>query len=117
MKTGITTALGMVAGFIGGAMSHYLLVPMPVRAQAPVQAPAEIRAQKFVLVDENGTPRGVFGFGSGGTPEIQVSLGKPKGLLKLISAEVVSARWMGVTGKSVLPDLRSSRLLKPGPTR
>ncbi len=32
MNTRITTALGLVAGFIGGAMSHYLFDPLPARA-------------------------------------------------------------------------------------
>lgn len=61
MSTRITTALALLAGLIGGALSHYLFEPMPVRAQATVPVSPEIRAQKFVLVDENGTPRGAFG--------------------------------------------------------
>jgi hypothetical protein len=107
MSTKISNALGLVMGFIGGAMSHYLFVPKPAYAQAPAQPPAEIRARKFVLVDENGTPRGVFGFRSDGSPDIQVSFGKQKGLTKLISEEVGSARWIGVDReKSWLPDLK-----------
>lgn len=105
MNTKITTALAVLAGFAGGAMSHYLMVPMPVRAQAPVQASPEIRAQKFVLIDENGTARGVFGFQNDGTPAIQVNFGKPKGLFKPIGDSVFSAHWLGVDKKNVLPDL------------
>src|SRR5215469_9665788 len=105
MSNRITIALALVAGFIGGVMSH---LPMSVHAQTPPPAPAEIRAQKFVLVDENGTPRGVFGFRSDDSPDIQLRFGKPKGFAKIIEAEVCSARWIGVGGKSVLPDLRST---------
>lgn len=112
MNKAIATATGLVAGFIGGAMSHYLFVPMRVQAQA--QSPTEVRAQKFVLVDGNGTVRGVFGFRSDGSPDIQIRLkmDKPKGLAKLIEAEVLSVRWMGTDRKSSLADLRPT--LSPG---
>jgi hypothetical protein len=64
MNKAITTALGrLVAGFSGGAMSHYLFVPMTVQAQAQ-SATKEIRAGKFVLVDDNGLPRGAFAIGT-----------------------------------------------------
>ena len=100
MNKAITTALGLVAGFIGGAMSHYVFVPTPVLAQPPVPSQLEIRAQKFVLVDENGTARGVFGFQSDGNPALQVRYGKGRG-------DVVSPRWNGVfLQRNVLPDLR-----------
>ena len=59
MNTKITIAIGLVAGFVGGAIFHYIRSPLPVQAQA--QAPTEIRAQKFVIVDEHGLPRGAFG--------------------------------------------------------
>ncbi len=102
MSTKVTTALGLVMGFIGGAMSHYFFAPTPVHAQSPV----EIRAQKFILVDENGTPRGVFGFRSDGSPDLQVSFGKPKGVQKLLGgAEAGSVRWLGIGGKNEMPDL------------
>ncbi|HKE28442.1 MAG TPA: hypothetical protein VKB88_39100 [Bryobacteraceae bacterium] len=116
MNAKITTVLGLVAGFIGGAMSHYLFVPMPVRAQAPVQVLPEIRAQKFVLVDESGEARGVFGLRNNGTPDLQVRFDKPKGPLKFLSAEVGSARWEGVTSeKNMLPDLRPAQPPKTTP--
>jgi hypothetical protein len=107
MNKAITTALGLVAGFIGGAMSHYLFAPMTVQAQA--QSPTEIRAQKFVLVDKNGTVRGVFGFRSNGSPDIQIRarIHEPKGLAKLIEPEVESVRWTGGMGRNgTMPDLR-----------
>jgi hypothetical protein len=115
MNTKITTALALLAGFVGGAMSHYLMVPMPVRAQVPVQSSPEIRAQKFVLVDENDTTRGVFGFPNDGTPDIQVNFGKPTGRFKFIEDGVGSARWLGVDKKNILPDLRPTLPRKANP--
>jgi len=114
MRNKITTVFALVAGFLGGVLSHYLFLPATVQAQA--QAPTEIRARKFVLVDENGTPRGVFGFQSNGNPEIQVRFDKPKGILKLVSAEVGTVRWMGVAlEKNVLPDLKVAPPAKANP--
>lgn len=87
-------------------MSHYVFAPSTVYAQASAQPPAEIRAQKFVLVDENGTPRGVFGFRSDGSPDVQVSFGKQKGLAKILGgAEAGSVRWLGIGGKNEMPEL------------
>lgn len=70
MNTKFTIALALAAGFIGGDASRYF-EPAPVFAQAPA-APQEIRAQKFVLVDETGAARGVFGIEENGTPQIEV---------------------------------------------
>jgi hypothetical protein len=107
MNTKITTALGLIAGFIGGTMSHYVFGSTSVHAQAPVQAPLEIRAQKFVLVDENGTPRGVFAFQRNGNPELQIQYGS--------GHDVMAARWMGVIlNKNILPDLKPAAPAKPG---
>jgi hypothetical protein len=106
MNKAITTALGLIAGFIGGAMSHYVFVPTPVLAQPPVQSPLEIRAQKFVLVDENGTARGVFGFQRDGSPELQ-KYGTGN--------DVFTARWIGINlRRNVLPDLRPAEPPKAG---
>jgi len=55
-----TVVLAFVAGLTGGTVSQRLL-GTPVRAQAPAPEAKEIRAERFVLVDENGTPRGAFG--------------------------------------------------------
>src|SRR5215469_13952611 len=105
MNIKLAMTVGLVAGFIGGAMSH-VFFPTPVQAQGT--APTEIRAQKFVLVDPTGTPRGVFGFKTDGTPELQVTIRKRTGLAKLFEAEIVTARWMGIgRQKNVLPDLIS----------
>jgi hypothetical protein len=53
----LTLTLSLAAGLLGGLFSRYV---SPTPAQAQTAAPAEIRAQKFTLVDQNGTVRGVF---------------------------------------------------------
>ncbi len=75
MSTKFTITLALAAGFIGGFASRYS-TPAPVLAQTLV-IPEESRAHKFVLVDENGTSRGVFGIESNGAPEIEIT--DPKG--------------------------------------
>ena len=70
MSTRFTITLALAAGFMGGLATRYLR-PTPVYAQAPA-APQEVRAQKFVLVDENGIARGVFGIEVNGTPAIEM---------------------------------------------
>jgi hypothetical protein len=47
--------LALIAGLIGGAASHYLLV-QPIRTVGP----NVITAEKFVLVDLAGIPTGTF---------------------------------------------------------
>lgn len=112
MNKSITTVLTLIAGLAGGVISHYLFFPAPVLAEEPS---LEIRAQKFVLVDENGAVRGVFGFGRDGSPELQVKYKRPIGLAKIIRTEFGSARFLGVQGKSVLPELRSAQGPKTDP--
>lgn len=104
MKTMLTAVLGLFAGFIGGTISHSLFAPTIVRAQA--QPSAEIRAQKFVLADENGTARAVVGIDKDGRPAIQADFGKPKGVGRLISAKVGHLLWYGTPKSDILPDLR-----------
>jgi hypothetical protein len=55
----LTITLALVAGFLGGTLSRYA-TPTVAFAEAQSTAPKEIRAQRFTLVDENGTVRGVF---------------------------------------------------------
>ncbi|MGO9254948.1 MAG: hypothetical protein ACLQU1_01395 [Bryobacteraceae bacterium] len=61
MSAKTTIAGAMAAGFLGGIVSQRI-APAPVRAQEQTRVPQEIRARKFVLVDEAGVDRGVFGF-------------------------------------------------------
>ena len=60
MGTKTTIALAIAAGFVGGIASQRIL-PTPVRAQEQVSVPQEIRAHKFVLVNDAGIDLGVFG--------------------------------------------------------
>ena len=50
------------------------IVPARVLAQAQTPIPREIRAESFVIVDENGKPRGAFGIGSNSElPSIEIT--------------------------------------------
>ena len=71
MSTKTTIALAVAAGFIGGVASQRIM-PVPVRAQEQATVPQEIRAHKFVLVDDAGVDRGVFGFNKEDSPRIQL---------------------------------------------
>jgi hypothetical protein len=70
MSPKTTLALALAAGFLGGTLSQRLV---PVHAQ---EIPQELRAHKFVLVDDQGVSRGVFGFpirnNPGGYPAIEL---------------------------------------------
>jgi hypothetical protein len=71
MNTKTTVAIALAAGFIGG-MASPRLVPAPVWAQEQVSVRQEIRAHKFVLVDEAGVSRGVLGFDKYQRPSIEM---------------------------------------------
>lgn len=60
MNAKATVTLAFAAGLTGGIVSQ-LAVSTAARAQEPSPLPKEIRAEKFVIVDENGSPRGAFG--------------------------------------------------------
>ena len=60
MNAKATVLLAFAAGLTGGIVSQRIL-STPVRAQEPTSVSKEIRARKFVIVDENGLPRGAFG--------------------------------------------------------
>jgi hypothetical protein len=77
MNNKLTVTLALAAGLLGGFASHYF-VPARVYAQG-LAVPQEIRAHKFVLVDETGVPRGAFGIEINGVPEIEVSTPKDQG--------------------------------------
>jgi hypothetical protein len=66
-----TLILSLAAGLLGGVLSHYALVAPSVHAQA--QAPPQaIRAQSFVLMNEQGEIGGTFRFDDQGWPVIQL---------------------------------------------
>ena len=63
--------LAVAAGFVGGALSHYL-APTPVRAEALPPVSAEVRARSFLLVNEYGSVIGKFTADRGGRPSIRL---------------------------------------------
>ncbi|HXZ18948.1 MAG TPA: hypothetical protein VEG63_03310 [Candidatus Acidoferrales bacterium] len=67
----LNLALALAAGFVGGAVSHYLAA-VPVRADAPPPTPAEIRARSFLLVNEQGSVLGKFIVDRTGRPSIRL---------------------------------------------
>ena len=69
MNRFVTIAVALTAGMLGGLASRYLS-PAVVYAQVPSQAPKELRAQSFVLVNAQGVPLGVMGIDPQGWPMI-----------------------------------------------
>ena len=68
-KTCIVLALG--GGLLGGAASQSIVSTL-VFAQSQAPVVQEIRARRFVLVDETGAERGVLGFAGNGNPNLEV---------------------------------------------
>jgi hypothetical protein len=62
--------LALAAGLVGGLVSRYV-APTVALAQAQ-PAPKELRAQNFVLVNDQGNPVGLFGFDPQGKPIIKL---------------------------------------------
>jgi len=52
-------SLALAAGLLGGTLSRYV-TPTTVLAQTQSTAPKQIRAQHFILVNEDGIVLGVF---------------------------------------------------------
>ena len=69
MNRKLNVGLSLVAGVLGGILSHY--ISLPVHAQSNI-APQKIVAQSFILVDNQGVPAGVFGFEKDGGPSIKL---------------------------------------------
>jgi hypothetical protein len=100
MSTRTTLILAIAAGFFGGIVSQHIALT-PVFAQAQTPATHEIRAERFVVVDENGLPRGAFGIDSkSGWPEIEAKGEKGR----LIRARWYGAGWFGKGKPSVVPE-------------
>jgi hypothetical protein len=72
MNRKLNVAIALIAGLVGGFASRYL-TPTPVFAQAQAPIPKEIKAQKFVIVNEEGQALGVFGFDRNGTPMVNLT--------------------------------------------
>jgi hypothetical protein len=69
--------LSLAAGLLGGILSHYAFTPSIVHAQAQntpaaPAVPQEIRAQRFVLMNEKGEVGGIIGFDTQGAPTIRL---------------------------------------------
>ena len=62
-----TLTLSLAGGLLGGALSGFF---HPLNSHAQSQPPEEIRAQRFTLVNEQGTILGSFSFDGQGRPEI-----------------------------------------------
>jgi len=69
MNRGLNLGMSLAAGLLGGFLSHYIAL-RSVHAQAPIPAATEIKAQRFLLVNETGAPAGVFGFDDTGNPNV-----------------------------------------------
>jgi hypothetical protein len=68
-------AMSLAAGLLGGLISHYAMETRLVHAQnlgPQAVAPTEVRAHRFVLVDEKGQIGGVIGFDTQGAPTIRL---------------------------------------------
>jgi hypothetical protein len=72
MSTKTTIAVAVIAGFVGGIVSQRI-APIAVHAQAPTPVQKEIRAESFVIVDENRIPRGAFGIDGKGEPHLEAT--------------------------------------------
>ena len=89
MSNKFTVFLAATAGFAGGFLSRYAS-PSPAYAQAPT-VQQEVRARKFVLVDENGSTRGAFGIETDGTVQIEVT--DDKGRMWLYRTDPAKFTW------------------------
>lgn len=69
MNRQLNLGLSIAAGLLGGFLSHYIS-PELVRAQTQAAPPKEIRAQRFVLVNDDGSPAGLFGFDQDGRANV-----------------------------------------------
>jgi hypothetical protein len=71
MNRHVNLGLSLAAGLLGGILSHYA-APVLVHAQTQTTPPKEIRAQRFVLVNDAGVPEGEFGIDKDGNASIQL---------------------------------------------
>jgi hypothetical protein len=71
MSTKTIIAVALAAGFLGGIVSQRVM-PAPVFAQGQVPVHEDIRSRRFVLVDNAGVSRGIFGFDKYQRPSIEM---------------------------------------------
>ena len=102
MSTRTTLLLAIFAGFFGGIISRRIALT-PVFAQTLTPATKEIRAERFVVVDENGLPRGAFGIDTkSGWPIIEFT--DSKGHVRRLRYEVEGPGLSAKGKSSVVPE-------------
>ena len=62
-------SLSLAVGMLGGFLSNYIS-PKLIHAQEKTVPTKEIKAQSFVLVNEDGSPAGLFGFDKDGKANV-----------------------------------------------
>jgi hypothetical protein len=69
----LTLAMALIAGLVGGVVTSWFLIGIPVLAQKLLEHPQIIRAESFQVVDKNGKIRAVLGMGSNGEPSLSLA--------------------------------------------
>ena len=69
MNCKLNVGLSLAAGLLGGFLSHYAS-PELVHAQTKTVPSPEIKAQRFVLVNDDGSTAGFFGFDQDGKANV-----------------------------------------------
>src|ERR1700727_477934 len=69
MNRKMNLGLSLAVGLLGGFLAHYIS-PELVHAQTDTVPAKEIKAHDFVLVNDDGTPAGLFGFDKDGKANI-----------------------------------------------
>src|SRR5262245_31109035 len=69
---GLTVALALTSGLLGGVVSSQFLVGTPVFAQKAPRERQVIRAEKFEVVDKDGKVRGELGLRHDGVPILRL---------------------------------------------
>lgn len=64
----LNLGLSLAVGLLGGCLSHYVAPEMVHAAQ--IAPPKQIKAQSFVLVTNDGSTAGIFGFDQQGRPDV-----------------------------------------------
>ena len=69
MNRKLNLGLSLAVGLLGGLISRYIS-PELVHAQTETVPAKEIKAERFVLVNEDGSPAGLFGFDQDGKANV-----------------------------------------------
>jgi hypothetical protein len=71
-QRGITVALALTSGLVGGVVSSQFLMSVPVFAEKPPQETQVIQAERFEVVDKDGKVRGELGLRNDGVPVLRL---------------------------------------------